>query len=332
MIYDWFRHMEFANKWVLPFLGLVPLWVFFYYRSHRHTQSALTVSSARGFRVKTGKNAWRHFPFWLRMLSIACIITALARPQIKDVKSRNRGEGIDIMLCMDVSGSMLARDFEPNRLTVARDMAIDFVKRRPVDRIGLVVFAGESFTQYPLSTDHEGLISQLRGLMPGMLQDGTLIGEGLAKSVERLSASKSRSKIVILLTDGNEQPPETRIIDPITAIGIAKSKRTKVYTIGLGSTGVSTTAQGNPRVPSNAFLDEGLLRRMAQETGGTYFRAINRESLQGIYEQIDKLEKSPVEVITKERYFDQFHWLLLAALFFLLLEVVLRYALLRTLP
>jgi Ca-activated chloride channel homolog len=331
MIYDWLQHMEFANIWVLPFLGLIPVWAFFYYRSRN--KSALMVSSTRAFKVRTAKNTWRHFPFWLRMLAVACLITALARPQIKDVKSRNRGEGIDIMLCMDVSGSMLARDFNPNRLTVARDVAIEFVKKRPVDRIGLVVFAGESFTQYPLSTDHDGLVSQLKGIMPGMLQDGTLIGEGLAKSVERLTASKSPTKIVILLTDGNEQPPETRIIDPITAIEIAKARKVRVYTVGLGSTGVSTVpTEGNARVPSNAFLDEGLLKRMAAQTGGAYFRATNNESLQEIYTQIDKLEKSPVEVITKEKFYDQFHWLVLAALLFLLLELILRYSLLRTLP
>lgn len=333
MIYDWLQHIEFANKWVLPFLGLIPVLIWLYYRNSRHIKSTLTVTTTRSFTTRTGKNTWMHFPFWLRLLAIACLITALARPQIRDVKTRNRGEGIDIILCMDISGSMLSQDFQPNRLTVARNMAVEFVRNRPVDRIGLVVFAGESFTQFPLSTDHEGLVNQIRGITPGMLEDGTVIGEGLAKAVERLSASKSKSRIIILLTDGNEQPPETRIIDPVTALAIARSKGVKVYTIGMGSLGVSTAPQaGNYRVPSNAFLDEGLLKRIAGQTGGAYFRAVDAESLQAIYSQIDKLEKSAVEVVRKERFYDQFPILLAAALLFLLIEVLLRYTLLRTFP
>jgi Ca-activated chloride channel family protein len=333
MIYDWLQHIEFANKWVLPFLGIIPVLIWLYYRNSRFIKSTLKVTTAQAFKTKTGRNTWLHFPFWLRLISVACLITALARPQIRDVKTRNKGEGIDIILCMDVSGSMLSQDFTPNRLTVARNMAVEFVKNRPVDRIGLVVFAGESFTQFPLSTDHEALVSQIRGITPGMLEDGTVIGEGLAKAVERLSGSRSKSRIIILLTDGNEQPPETRIIDPVTALEIARAKQVKVYTIGMGSIGVSTSPQnGNYRVPSNAFLDEGLLKRIAVQTGGAYFRAINAASLQDIYEQIDKLEKSPVEVVTKERFHDQFPVLLVAALLLLLLEVVLKYTLLRTFP
>lgn len=333
MIYDWLQTVEFANKWALPFLGLLPVVIWLYYRNSRWIKSTLKVTTTHAFTIRTGKNVWLHFPFWLRLLSLAALLLALARPQTRDVRTKNKGEGIDIVLCMDVSGSMLSQDFAPNRLTVARNMAIDFVKGRPVDRIGLVIFGGEAFTQFPLSNDHEALVSSIRGITSGMLEDGTVIGEGLAKSVERLSASKSKSKIIILLTDGNEQPPETRIIDPITALAIAKAKGVKVYTIGMGSIGVSTAPQNsNYRVPSNAFLDEGLLRRIAAQTGGAYFRAVDAESLQNIYAQIDKLEKSPVEVVKKERFYDQFHWLLLAALFLLLVEVVIRYTLLRTFP
>lgn len=332
MLYEWIRNIEFARVWVLPFLLMLPVLAVIYFRSKR-TKSTMMVSTAATFRVKTGKNAMLHLPFWLRLLALACLITALAQPRIKDVKSRNRGEGIDIVLCMDVSGSMLSRDFTPNRLAVSRQMAETFVRARPIDQIGLVIFAGESYTQFPLSTDHSGLIEQVRGIRSGMLEDGTVIGEGLAKAVERLSSSKSRSKIIILLTDGNEQPPETRIIDPITALEIAKAKGVKVYTIGMGASGVSTVAEkGVRRSESSAFLDETLLKRIAQQTGGLYFRATDEESLEQIYSRIDKMEKSEVEVVRKERFYEQYIYFVLAGLFFLFIEILLRYTLLRTFP
>ena len=236
MLYEWFQNIEFANKWVLPFLLMLPVLAWIYFRSSR-SKSSVKVSSARAFTIRTVRNATLHLPFWLRLLALGCIIVALARPQIRFVQNRTKGEGIDIILCMDVSGSMLSKDFLPNRLTVARQMAAEFVKGRPIDQIGLVIFAGESFTQFPLSTDHASLLQQIQGIRSGMLEDGTVIGEGLAKSVDRLSSSKSKSKIIILLTDGNEQPPDTRIIDPFTALEIAKAKQVKVYTIGMGAMG-----------------------------------------------------------------------------------------------
>ncbi|HEU4632387.1 MAG TPA: VWA domain-containing protein [Flavisolibacter sp.] len=333
MLYDWLQQLEFANIWVLPFLGMLPVLAFLHFRSAGHSKSSFTVSTAASFTARTVRNITLHIPFWLRLLAIACIILALARPQIRNVQSRTKGEGIDIILCMDVSGSMLSKDFLPNRLTVAKQMAAEFVKGRPVDQIGLVIFAGESYTQYPLSTDHASLLQQIQGITSGMLEDGTVIGEGLAKSVERLSSSKSRSKIIILLTDGNEQPPDTRIIDPITALEIAKAKGVKVYTIGMGALGMATVEEkGVKRSGSSAFLDEALLKRIASQTGGLYFRATDEESLQSIYHQIDKMEKSEVEVVTKERFDEQFVYFILAALFFLALEIILRYTLLRTFP
>lgn len=333
MLYDWLQQLEFANIWVLPFLGMLPVLAFLHFRTAGNSKSTFTVSTAASFTTRTPRNITMHIPFWLRLLAIGCILVALARPQIRNVQSRSKGEGIDIILCMDVSGSMLSKDFLPNRLTVAKQMAADFVKGRPVDQIGLVIFAGESYTQYPLSTDHASLLQQIQGIRSGMLEDGTVIGEGLAKSVERLSSSKSRSKIIILLTDGNEQPPDTRIIDPITALEIAKAKSVKVYTIGMGALGMATVEEkGVKRSGSSAFLDEALLKRIASQTGGLYFRATDEESLQSIYRQIDKMEKTEVEVVTKERFDEQFVYFLLAALFFLALEIILRYTLLRTFP
>lgn len=330
MLYEWLQKIGFANKWVLPFLGILPVLVFLYYRTRQ--KSNFTVTTSEAFTIRTAKNSWLHFPFWLRLLAVACLITALARPRVKNIETRTKGEGIDIIMCMDVSGSMLANDFIPNRLTVARNMAVEFVKGRPIDQIGLVIFAGESYTQYPLSTDHASLLNQIRGITSGMLEDGTVIGEGLAKSVERLSSGKSKSKIIILLTDGNEQPPDSRIIDPYTALEIAKAKGVKVYTIGMGVVGISTVARPGVPVKSNTFLDENLLKRIAAQTGGAYFRAVDGESLQQIYLQIDRLEKSELEIVTKEKFDEQFPILLFAALFFLGLEIILKYTLLRTFP
>ena len=332
MLYEWFQNIEFANKWVLPFLLMLPVLAWIYFRSSR-SKSSVKVSSARAFTIRTVRNATLHLPFWLRLLALGCIIVALARPQIRFVQNRTKGEGIDIILCMDVSGSMLSKDFLPNRLTVARQMAAEFVKGRPIDQIGLVIFAGECFTQFPLSTDHASLLQQIQGIRSGMLEDGTVIGEGLAKSVDRLSSSKSKSKIIILLTDGNEQPPDTRIIDPFTALEIAKAKQVKVYTIGMGAMGgTAVEEKGVRKSEGSAFLDEALLRRIASQTGGLYFRATDEESLQAIYQQIDKMEKSEVEVVTKEKFDEQFVYFILAALVFIALEIILRYTLLRTFP
>src|SRR5688572_11023437 len=239
MLYNWLQNIEFKYEWVLPLLLSLPVMAWFYYRTPRFRKAAFRVTSAEKFKVKTFRTALVHFPFWLRLLAIGCIIVALARPQLKNTLSKNRGQGIDIVLCMDVSGSMLAQDFLPTRLEVSKLMAEEFVKQRPIDQIGLVVFSGESFTQFPVSADHAALLEQVRGIRSGMLIDGTVIGEGLATSVERLTSSKAKSRIIILLTDGNEQPPETRLVDPLTALEIAKAKGVKVYTFGMGTVGAA---------------------------------------------------------------------------------------------
>lgn len=333
MLYDWFQNIEFKHVWVLPALLMLPVLAWLRFRMRSSLKSSFTVSTTKAFTVKTAKNFWLNFPFLLQLLALAALIIALARPRLQDVQSKTKGEGIDIILCMDVSGSMLSNDFQPTRLGVAKDMAAEFVKARPVDRIGLVIFSGESFTQYPLSTDHEGLLMQIIGLRSGLLEDGTLIGEGLALAVQRLEASKSKSKVIILLTDGKEEAPDTRIIDPYTALEIAKAKGVKVYTIGMGSEGARSVSEVGGQVNRNTpFIDEALLQRIAIQTGGQYFRAKNKEGLQQVYEQIDRLEKSKIDVEKKTRYDEQFHWFLIAALLFLVLSVILRYTLLRTFP
>jgi Ca-activated chloride channel family protein len=330
MLYDYFSHITFANVWVLPFLLLLPVIAWLRYTTAARLKSSFTVSTAQQFKHRTAKTFFINAPFWLRLIALACLIAALARPQIKNVQGRNKGEGIDIVLCIDISGSMLAPDFIPNRLEAAKDVAADFVRSRPVDRFALVIFSGESYTLSPLTTNYDVILQQIKSLKSGMLQDGTLIGEGLAKSVERLSSVGAKSKVIILLTDGKEEAPDTRIIDPLTALKIAKVKGVKVYTVGMAGDGVAPQTGGNLKPVSN--LDEVLLQRIGKETGGAYFRARDKEALAIIYSQIDRLEKSSFERITKTRVDEQFVYLLLAALFFLFLEAVLRYTILRTFP
>jgi Ca-activated chloride channel homolog len=332
MLYDYFQHISFANIWVLPLLILLPVIVWLRYTSFKKLKSAFTLSTAGGVKYRTAKNYLVQAPFWLRMLALLCLLLALARPQIRNSQTRNKGEGIDIVLCIDVSGSMLAPDFVPNRLEVAKAVASDFVRSRPVDRFSLVVFSGESFTLSPLTTNHEVILQQIKSLRSGMLQDGTLIGEGLAKSVERLSSvGSAKSRVVILLTDGKEEAPDTRIIDPITALQIAKVKGVKVYTVGMAGDPFMLP-NAPPGFTATSNLDDALLQRIGRETGGAYFRARDKEGLSIIYSQIDKLEKSSFERITKTRVEEQFVYLLLAALLFLFLEVILRYTLLRSFP
>jgi Ca-activated chloride channel family protein len=333
MLYNLLQNIEFKYEWVLPLLLSLPVIAWFYYRTPRFRKASFRVTSAEKFRVKTFRTALVHLPFWLRLLAIGCVIVALARPQVKNTQSKNRGEGIDIVLCMDVSGSMLAQDFYPTRLDVSKTMAEEFVKQRPIDQIGLVIFSGESFTQFPVSSDHAALLEQIRGIRSGMLIDGTVIGEGLATSVERLTSSKAKSKVIILLTDGNEQPPETRLVDPLTALEIAKAKGVKVYTIGMGTLKeAAPLVKGASRERQSGYLDEGLLKKIASQTGGAYFRAIDKESLRHVYRQIDRLEKSEVEVVTKTRYAEYFIYFIMAALFLLGLDLILRYTSLRTFP
>lgn len=331
MLYDYFQNITFANIWVLPFLILLPIVAWLRYTTFGKLKSTFTLSTLQAVHYRTAKNFFINLPFWLRLLALACLLLALARPQISNVQNRNKGEGIDIVLCIDVSGSMLSQDFPPNRLEVAKSVAADFVKSRPVDRFALVVFSGESFTLSPLTTNHEVILQQIKSLRSGMLQDGTLIGEGLAKSVDRLSSvGGAKSKVVILLTDGKEEAPDTRIIDPLTALQIAKVKGVKVYTIGMAGDPFAQRYTQNFTPSSN--LDDALLQRIGRETGGAYFRARDKEGLQIVYAQIDRLEKSSFERITKTRVEEQFMYLVLAALFFLFLEVILRYTVLRSFP
>lgn len=337
MFYEWIKNIDFAYPYVFGLFAVIPLLIVWYSRRNNRQQATVKVSSVHAFRVSSWKNRFRHLPFVLRLLALASLVLALARPQKRHEQQRTEGEGIDIVLCMDVSGSMGSRDIPPSRMDVAKEVAEEFVRGRPVDRIGLVIFSGESFTQCPITTDRNTLITQIQTLESRRyLKDGTVIGEGLATAVDRLSKSASASKVIILITDGKEDAPETRLIDPLTALEIAKSQRVKVYSIGMGAVASTiveiTDGKNRPRTATIDFIDEDLLRKIANETGGKYFRARDKEALKDVYKEIDQLEKSKVEVTTTQRFEEKFIPFVLAALGLLFIEMLLRFTVFRRFP
>jgi Ca-activated chloride channel family protein len=337
MLYDWIKDLDFKYPMLFGLFALLPLLIWWYVKRYSRAQATIKTSTAYAFTAVSGRNRSRHLLFAFRLLALACLIVALTRPQRRSEDQRSEGEGIDIMLCMDVSGSMGSTDIPPSRMDVAKEVAEEFVRSRPVDRMGLVIFSGESFTQCPLTNDRNTLISQIQSLENrALLKDGTIIGEGLATAVDRLGQSTSKSKVIILITDGKEDAPDTRLIDPLTALDIAKSRGVKVYTIGMGampSTIVENTGN-KPGVknPNIDFIDEALLRKIASETGGQYFRARDKEGLKATYSQIDQLEKSKIDITTFTRSEERFLPFILAALAFLFLEMLLRFTLFRKFP
>ncbi|MEO8853061.1 MAG: VWA domain-containing protein [Ginsengibacter sp.] len=334
MVFDYFSDITFGQPWLLLLFLIIPFLVWWKFTKGRKQVAAISVSSTKGLAgSKSWKNAIQQFPFVLRILALSCIIIALARPQTKYEETQTEGQGIDIILAIDVSGSMTAQDFQPNRMEAAKKVAEDFVDSRPSDRIGVVIFAGESFTQCPLTTDHYVLKTQIEQIRNGLLEDGTAIGSGLATSVDRLRNSKAKSKVIILLTDGINNGG---LIDPSTALEIAKTFHVKVYTIGVGTDGYAPTPVSTPMgiVMQNqkVSIDETLLKNIAQQTGGKYFRATDNSSLQNIYKEIDKMEKSKVEITTFHRYTEKFYPFIFAAMALLLLEITLRYTLFKKFP
>ncbi len=325
MIYEWLQHMSFAYPEAFYLLLLIPLLLLLYFRNFNKKNTGFKVSALHnkygGFKTRL-----IYLPFICKMFSMAALVIVLARPQKNYHSETIEGEGIDIVLCMDVSGSMNEKDIEPSRLEVAKEVAVSFVKNRPVDRIGLVVFSGESFTQCPLTADKNTLITQIEALEARKyLADGTVIGEGLATAVGRLESSKAASRIIILITDGKEDPSANRLIDPLTALNIAIAKKVKVYTIGIGA----YQPQANNK--SADYVDVGLLQQIAQKTGGQFYRATDKAILQNIYNEIDQLEKSKTEIISFKKADEKFVPFMLAALFFLLAEIVLRYVFVKRL-
>lgn len=307
--------------------------IWWYVAKNNRRQGSIVVSNVSAKGLRTWKTSLRHLLFVCRLLAIACIIVALARPQTMYEEQNAEGEGVDIVLCIDVSGSMTAQDLTPNRLEAAKNVAIDFVNKRLTDRIAIVIFSGESFTQCPLTTDHTVLISAIENIRNGLLEDGTAIGSGLGTSVDRLRTSKSKSKVVILLTDGENNGG---LIDPQTAKEIAKAFQIKVYTIGVGTDGYApqpvNTPMGVVMQQGKVSIDEKLLKEIANETGGKYFRAKDNEGLTGIYDEINSLEKSKVEITSRTRYTEKFFPFVMAALALIFIELLLKFTVFRKFP
>lgn len=329
--------MEFANPKILWFLLVIPFWVAYYVWRSMQGGASMIISSTDSLRSapRTIRYNLRHLPAILRNLALVCIVVALARPQTIDHEEKTITEGIDIVLAVDISSSMLARDFKPDRLTASKEVAAQFVANRQGDRIGLVVFAGESYTQSPITTDQSSLQTLLSRLRSGVVDDGTAIGNGLATAINRLRESDAKSKVVILLTDGVNNSGQ---IAPITAAEIAKSMGIKVYTIGVGRNGTAPYPIFDERgrvvdvVEAKVEIDEKMLKEIAAQTGGEYFRATDKSSLESIYKQIDSMEKSKVEMFGVTHVYEEFLSFALAALALLLIEFVVKYIVLKRIP
>ncbi|RAJ03945.1 Ca-activated chloride channel family protein [Chitinophaga skermanii] len=333
---DTWKHITFAQPLFFWLLLLVPVMIYWQLRQSKRADSTFQVSSLQGLRGLpiSWKVRFRPVLFILRLLAFAALVAALARPQTSNTSENIDSEGIDIVLGIDISGSMLAEDLQPNRMEAAKKVAADFIDSRISDRIGLVIFAGESFTQCPITTDHGVLKAQLMQVRSGMLQDGTAIGMGLATSVDRLRTSQAKSKVIILLTDGVNN---TGLVDPLTALEIAKAYKVRVYTIGVGTIGQAPAPTPMPdgsiqMQMQDVQIDEPLMRKIAKETGGQYFRATGNASLENIYREIDKLERTKVEITSYKRYKEHFFPLAMMALACLFLEIILRYTVFRRLP
>ncbi len=315
-------------------LILAPM-IGWYVWKQKDLNASLQISSLKGFsRIKKSRKTYlRHFPFGLRCLTIIFLVVALARPQSTDNLRDVTTEGIDIMVSLDISGSMQAMDFKPNRLEAAKDVATEFIAGRPNDKMGLVIFAAESFTQCPLTIDHAVLTNLIRDVQIGMLRDGTAIGLGLSTAVKRIKDSDAESKVIILLTDGVNNRGE---IHPLTAAEIAQSFGVRVYTVGVGSHGTApfpvNTVFGQQVQDMDVKIDEPMLQEIADITGGQYFRATDKTKLREIYEEIDQMEKTKIEVKEYSKRSEEFLPFALLALGFLLAEVLLRNTTLRNLP
>ena len=328
--------MTFLHPELLWLLLLLPVLLIIYIVWRRRQHASLRVPSLLFLRdMRGGLRVYlRHTLFALRLLALGLIIVALARPQSSSSWSEDRVEGIDIMLTMDISTSMLAMDFQPNRVEAAKEVAMRFIANRPNDNIGLVVFAGESFTACPLTQDHATLINRLREMTPGMIEDQTAIGSGLATAISRLKDSKTKSKVIILLTDGANN---TGNISPKMAADLAKTFGISIYTIGVGSGAGEApypiqTALGVVVRNMPVDLDEPTMRQIADVSGGAYFRATDNESLSAIYKKIDQLEKTKLSTRNYHTTYEEFFVFVLAAALLLLLEFVLRSTALRTNP
>jgi Ca-activated chloride channel family protein len=330
------NNIEFAYPAFFYGLIVLPLMVVWYLWRGRRGTAAMRLSGFENLDERVGSSRiWlRHVLFLLRLAVVALLVVVLARPQSSNRWEQVTTEGIDVVMCMDVSGSMRAMDFKPNRLEASKNVGIEFVNARQDDRFGLVVFAGESFTQCPMTTDRAVVVNFLKDIDFGVIEDGTAIGMGLATAVNRIKDSKAKSKVIILLTDGVNNRGD---VGPVTAAEIAATFGIRVYTIGVGS-------QGNAPIPVQDMfgrtvtrnmpveIDEEVLRQIAEKTDGAYFRATNNNKLREIYQEIDQLEKTRLDVKHFSKKKEEYFPFLLAAMLLLLVEILLRYTVFRIIP
>jgi Ca-activated chloride channel family protein len=332
--------MEFANWGYLLLLLLLIPYIWWYVRFRKMSEPTMRMSDTYAY--QHAPRSWRvrliHLPMILRCLVFVLVVLVLARPQTYNAWSNKDVEGIDIMLAMDVSTSMLAEDVNPNRMEVAKDVAHEFISDRPNDNIGLTIFAGEAFTQCPMTTDHASLLNLLHNVRTdlaanGLIADGTAIGMGLANAVSRLKDSKAKSRIVILLTDGSNNSGD---ISPMTAAEIAKSFGIRVYTIGFGTNGMArypVMINGSTQyIQAKGDIDYKTLGDIAKTTDGNFYRATNRKELSQIYKDIDKLEKTKMSSKSFSRYYEAYQPFAIAAFLLLLLEIILRMTVFRRIP
>jgi len=325
---DW-KHITFAYPQFFGLLVLIPVMTWWYLRRKKEDSPALRLTTLAGVgNVRQGGRAQlRPVLFVLRIVALMALAVALARPQTSNTTENIDSEGIDIVMAIDVSGSMLAEDFKPNRYEAAKAVALKFVDQRPTDRIGLVIFSGESFTMCPITIDHNVLKEQIAQIHNGMIADGTSIGMGLATAVDRLRYATGKSKVVILMTDGVNN---MGLIDPNTALEIAKAFKVRIYSIGIGTIGQALIPTPTGKQLMNVEIDEPLLKQMARETGGKYFRATGNKQLEEIYRDINKLEKTKVDITSYKHYAELFFPFALIAIVCLALEMLLRYTVFRS--
>lgn len=330
-----FEHIKFANPEAFYLLLFIPAAILWYWYKGSKSIPTIQISDLSIFPVKRNrlKEFLLYFTWALRIAAWGFLVIALARPQSTTSRQDVSIEGIDIILAMDISGSMKAEDFKPNRLEAAKEVAKDFIKSRTNDRLGLVVFSGESFTQCPLTTDHGVLLTLVDEIKSGMIVDGTAIGDGLGTSVNRLKDSEAVSKIIILLTDGENN---SGFIDPLSAAEIARLHNLRVYTIGVGTIGTAPfpveTPFGIQYLQMEVRIDEPLMQQIADLTGGQYFRATDKRKLEDIYMEIDQLEKSKIDVTEFRKRTEEFKPFALAALLLLVLDFLISATLLRRFP
>lgn len=329
-----FKNIVFANPeffWLLLLLPLMLLWYWFW---NKKSQANITFSTTIAFKkTKSWSDALYHLLFVLRMIAIALIVVALARPQTHSENAKTKiTDGIDIVMAIDVSASMLSQDLKPNRFEALKKVASQFVKDRSNDRIGLVIYAGESYTKTPVTTDKSIILNALSEITYGQIEDGTAIGMGLATAVNRLKESKAKSRVIILLTDGVNN---TGFIDPQTAAELAAEYGIKVYTVGIGTNGMALSPYALNADGSIIYrmqqvdIDEPLMKKIAQVTKGRYFRATNNQKLQQIYDEINQMETTKIEEFKYTEVDEKFRWWVLVAGVLLLLEFVLKHTLLR---